>query len=311
MSYEAIQWVKRHSQATKTALTLIGFLADEMGKDGVTWRAYSMEELGELGRTSDRQAQRNVHWLVTNGELRMKAGNGRGHRSVYILAALADGWRPVKGDSSDTQRVTVATEKGDSSDAYKEYQTTYQTTDLKPDHKSSTTDVPRTEEPPENDDVDDWATLSQRFPITRAPGTLPRTYTVLQLRAVALAMGDPFGFREDWPNFDRWLKGLDPYTLGSVIVLLFHYASVSDEKFASIRNLPGLIRNHVDINDLITLPRGQSIRLGAFIDKILILNERDAIDQPIDDDAYKRKTKAWVEPKHHEPTITELLLANR
>jgi len=117
MSHDARQWVRRHSKATKTAFTLIALLADDAGKEGITWRSYSMDDLGELSHTSTRQAQRNVAWLVEKGELRVKKGNGRGDKSIYTFAAIADGWRAEKGVSSDNERVSVATQKGDSSDS--------------------------------------------------------------------------------------------------------------------------------------------------------------------------------------------------
>lgn len=140
----------------------------------------------------------------------------------------------------------------------------------------------------------------------RAPALHPRTYTENQLREVASALGDGFGFRGDWPGFGAWLDDLDPWTLEGVVVLLFHYGHQSQANMDRITNMPGLIRRLVERGRFVTLAGREARLLGQEIDKILILNELNEIAQPVDDEAYKRKTSAWVEPKNHDPTYQPL-----
>ena len=280
MSYDARQWVRRHSQAKKTALILIAILADDAGKDGATWRGYSMEELGEIARTSARQVQRNVAWLVKKGELRVQKGSGRGHKSTYVIAAIADGWRATKGDSGDAQRVTVATEKGDSGDAQRvtvEPQRVTVATEkgdsgdsgnafrslLKAntnnnhaqEHQSSSSSAL----PPIDDDDEFFACDLWLGDFSE------KRYSAAQVRCAAQHMGDEFGLHAEWAGFDGWVKRTDPQQIAWMLAWLQFYGDKPIEAQFQIKSLTAVIKAHLKKSERAHLRPAQMAELERTI----------------------------------------------
>lgn len=118
-------WDGADLQGNKLLLLLA--LADHANEQGVCWP--KVETLAEKARLSVRQTQRYLAELEDAGYIRRDTKGGRGNHAIYHVLG-SDKWPSkgdtkgdevaspfvLKGDSTDTKRVTVGAAKGDSTD---------------------------------------------------------------------------------------------------------------------------------------------------------------------------------------------------
>ena len=100
MSVKIMSQIWENSQQEGTALLMLLAIADHANDQGICWP--SKRTLAKKCRVSERHAGRLIKKLVTDKELEIQRGGGRGHSNVYKVT-------PVTGftDTTDpSYRVT-------------------------------------------------------------------------------------------------------------------------------------------------------------------------------------------------------------
>jgi hypothetical protein len=117
MSYQAIDWVLRHSRTTLGSRLILLTIAHHMNSDGTCHPSLGL--LASETKISKRQIQRLLPRLERRGELVVSRTRGRGKPNSYQLPKLEEKvthdvtFLERKGDILNPKKVTFSTIKGD------------------------------------------------------------------------------------------------------------------------------------------------------------------------------------------------------
>jgi hypothetical protein len=117
MSYQAIDWVLRHSRTTLGSRLILLTIAHHMNSDGTCHPSLGL--LASETKISKRQIQRLLPRLERRGELLVRRNRGRGKPNSYQLPKLTEKvthdvtFLERKGDILNQKKVTFSTIKGD------------------------------------------------------------------------------------------------------------------------------------------------------------------------------------------------------